>query len=504
MPPAGPPGPLASNPVNPIERLTRFFSGQDVAATVAASREQEALTGGVDPDEELYRAVGAGRRDLLGPLLTRAQELSVDTYRKNPIGNRIIKIYTTYMAGEGFAVEAANPEVHETAQEFWTAERNDMDDNHRRFARDFLLFGEAPHPVAADETGHTTVGYIDPYTIDHVETDPRNQLILRALILTSGAAGEADPLAIVKREEDPFSDNAGLLTGETFLWLHDRIGAATRGTPFLLPALDWLDAYDQVLWELLERTKAIRAFFWDVEVDGGQTEIDKAKKEWGRTAPRSGSVRFRTPGISVDAVQPQIGAYEDVNTARYLLRHLATAAGLSPTWLGDPEDANRSTAEQMDKPVHRALLDVQAQWKKNMTDLTRFAVDRRVAAGMLDRVMERHDQFGRPTGDRQPAGDLVRVVTPALTDDDVTAAAASLMQVAQAFVQLDMLEAADPEVMRKIVRTMLPALGLPADELPDPDEASDGAIIDRAESIIREATRTGKLDELHERLQAVT
>jgi hypothetical protein len=478
--------------------LTRGPAGP--AAVAAAHFEEATGSVNVDPDDDLYRSVSAGYRDLVGPLLSRAQTISVNLYRKNPLANRIIKIYTTYMAGEGFTVEAANPDVAAVVDEFWQAERNQMESNHRRFARDGLIFGEAPHPVAADETGNTTVGYLDPHSIDHVKTDPRNQLILTDLVLRR-AGGDEEKLRIVRRDEDPFSETAGLLAGDVFLWLHDRIGAATRGTPFLLPAVDWLDAYDQILWELLERTKAVRAFFWDVEVDGGATEIEIAKKEWGRTAPRSGSVRFRTPAIQVAASQPQLGAYEDVNTARFILRHIATAAGVAPTWIGDPEDANRSTAEQMDKPVLRALTDTQAQWKYNMERLLAYAVDQKIGAGMLDRVVERFDSTGQGTGDMQPASKLIKVTAPAITDDDVTGAAAALTSVAQAFMQLDVIGIGDPETMRRIVRTMLPALGLPADELPDPDEADDRQIAQAVESIRRRAIASGKLPELEERLR---
>lgn len=458
----------------------------------------EATVVKVDPDDDLYRNLGAGYRDLTGSILRRAQDISVDLYRSNPLANRIIKIYTTYMAGEGFALSCDNPEVQAIADEFWMAERNQMPLNHRRFARDYLLYGEAPHPVASDETGNTTIGYLDPRRIDHVTTSTLNQLLLEKVILTRGTDSE-QRLQIVRRETDPFANDAGLYGGDIFLWLHDRIGASTRGTPFLLPIIDWLDAYDQTLWELLERVKAVRAYFWDVEVDGGPTEIAQAQKLWGTTAPRSGSVRFRSKALQVSATQPQIGAYEDVAAARYLLRHIAVGAGLQPHWLGDPEDANRSTAQEMDKPILRSLEDIQGVWKSNSEAALRYVIDRKVAAGMLPRVVERYNEQGQPTGDMVPAADLVEVIVPQLTDDQMEAAAASLVQIAQAFVALDMIDVTDRETLRKVVRHILPALGIPADELPDPD-ADDTTMSGALESIYKRAQRSGRLAELNDRL----
>lgn len=462
----------------------------------------------VDSDEDQWRALGASHRQLHHSILARAQDMSIHLYRSNPIANRILKIYTSYMAGEGFTVEAQNPAVQEVADEFWFAERNQMHRNHRGFARDFLSFGEGIHPVGVDEVGSTTIGFIDPMSIDHIERSQLNAMILEAVVLSrlGSMSGDTPPLMVVRKQSDPFEDEAGLYVGDVFAWLHDRIGASSRGTPFLLPALDWLDAYDQTLWELLERVKAVRAFFWDVEVEGGATEVEEAQKLWGTTAPRSGSVRFRSNAMKVEAAQPQIGAYEDVAAARYLLRHIATAAGVAPHWLGDPEDANRATAESMDGPVFRALVEVQSGWRANMTDLMRYVVDQKVAAGILERRMPVFNEQGEETEEILPTHDLISVITPNITDDDVVAAAGALASIATAFVQLNTAELADANMLRMVVRQMIPALGIPLEELPEPDEddtAEERLDRDMAflESVYGEARR-GRLDQLLERIDA--
>lgn len=458
-------------------------------------------------DDTGWRSSGIARRDLDGAVLERAMELSVWSYRRNPLASRIIKIHTAYMAGTGFGFDIRNPDVAAVVDEFWTAPRNRLDRHHRGFARDFLLFGEAHHPISADATGNLTVGVIDPVTIESVIRNPANNLILDSVKLKRGSHGEDyPPISIVHADPDPFSDTAGLLTGDVCTWLYDRIGAASRGVPYLLPSLDWLDAYDQVLWELLERTKAARAYFWDVEVMGDDVDIQKARDLWGDTPPRSGSVRFHTDAMKVSAAQPALGAYEDANTARVILRHIAAGAGVAPHWLGDPEDANRSTADSMDQPVLMSITDLQTLWKTNVLELVQAAVDRKVAAGMLNRLVDRHDDQGRPTGELVAARDVVEVVVPSITDDDVTAAAGALAQVALAIQALDAapFPVIDGNIARRIVRQILPALGVPADELPDPDDdaVDDAADVEALESLYRQARR-GRLDALLDEIARV-
>ena len=438
----------------------------------------DTIPAAIDSDDHLYRSLGGSPRDIGGYTLRRAQDLSVALYRSNPLARRTVGIYRSYMAGTGFDIQAHNPEVGAVVTDFWTSPRNRLDQYSKDDARDWLLFGEAFPPLAVDEMGNLTTGFLDPSTVTAVTRSPLNNRILNTIVV-SPAGMDPITLRVASVNTDPASDRPGLWEGQVCAWLYDRVAASSRGTPFLMAALDWLDAYDQVLWEMLERTKAMRAHFWDVEVDTPE-QVQEAKTMWGTTAPRSGSVRFRTPSMRVQAVAPQLGHLEDISAARYQLRHIATGTGLAPHWLGDPEDANRSTAESMDLPILRSLQDTQADWKARMTELVEIAVDAKVRAGMLPGVLPRYDpRTGRPataTGtageseDLQPARNLITVVVPEVRDAQVQAAAASLASVATAFGQLDLLGAVGRETMRRVVRQLLPALGVPAEELPDEDE----------------------------------
>lgn len=446
----------------------------------------------IDPTDPHYRTLGAANRDLYSWTLKKSQDLSVHLYRSNPLANRLIRIYRSFCAGEGFSIEAAHPEVQAVLDEAWTSPRSELEDHHSDYARDWLIFGESPVAVAADEVGNTTVGWIDPSTITSVERDERNNVLLRAIHVKRGMGIESIRVPIVGMDTDPSSDSAGMLIGDVFFWCFERISGTTRGMPFLLPIIDWLDLYDSNLWEMAERQKAMRAHLWDVEVVGDSTEAEKLEKKWGTSAPRSGTTRFHNDKVKVGAISPQLGHYEDVSTARFLLRHIATGGSVAPHWLSDPEDANRSTAEQMDIPILRSLVDVQSAWQRNMTRLAQYVVDRKVEAGTLPRLAERmKSDMETPVSEDnpEPTRDLVVVNVPEIEGEKVADAATMLLSLAQAFMTLDTIDLAGRETMRKIVRSVLPALGVPADELPDDDpedtEASDRNLDDFVEAAAR-------------------
>ncbi len=448
----------------------------------------------IDPQDVGYRALGAANRDLYGWTLRRAQEMSLHLYRSNPIASRLIRIYRSYCSGEGFAVVGHHPEVQQVLDEAWSSPRSDLDENHPGFTRDWLIFGEAPLPVAADDAGNVTVGWIDPTTIEQVSRDPRNNLILTTLYVRRGLGVDMEPLDIVTTQTDPLDPSAGLLVGDVFFWPYDRISGATRGTPFLLPIIDWLDLYDQNLWEMAERVKAMRAHMWDVKVMGDQLAVDALEKKWGTSAPKTGSTRFHNEKVTVEAVAPQLGQYEDVNGARFLLRHISTGGGVAPHWLSEPEDANRATAESMDDPVLKNLIDVQAAWKRNITRLCQFIVDRKVEAGLLDRFLPRFDSSNKEPiaeANPEPTRNLVEVVVPEIDEESVGDAAQTLLQIAQAFTALDAIGAVGREAMRKIVRQVLPALGVPEDELPDEDPDDQAAADQALDDFVEAASRYG-------------
>ena len=174
--------------------------------------------------------------------------------------------------------------------------------------------------------------------------------------------------------------------------------------------------------------------------------------------------------MEVTAESPTLGAAEDVKSMTYLLRHLAAGGGVAPHWLAEPEDANRSTAAQMDMPVLRGLVDTQAWWARNIGDMAAYAIDQKVRAGQLPAVLPVVKGRTVVPDSGQPAKDHIEVVTPEIDEGRVERSAQTLAAVAEAFTPLETLGAVGVDTITKVVHRLLPALGIPADELPDPDD----------------------------------
>lgn len=360
-----------------------FFASRRATEGLADSLAATgAWPGAADVDGETgYRRVGASRREVPTFSLSKARSLSVHHYRANPMAKAIIDTFTSFCVGDsGLTATAANPDVQIVIDDFWDDPRNDLAALQELLLRDHMLLAETPlELMVGEQTGVTRFSYVDPESIEDVELEAGNPLWPSALILR-GANGEPIRKTIARVD-----DYTGLRSGEFMFWRSWRaLISDRRGWPFLAPILDWLEAYDQVLWNLVDRTALARYLVWDVTVDGGPDDIESfIKNRGGIHVPRSGTVEVHNPGVKWESKSAQVGAYEDTNTTKSLLTNVAAGAGLAKTWLAEPEDANRATSLTMAEPVRRRVGGVQNLWLANMAELTRFAVDQAVAHNRL-------------------------------------------------------------------------------------------------------------------------
>jgi hypothetical protein len=408
---------------NPFRRKT-----EALADSVAASGAGGFGWDGIDADLEGYRAVGAGRREIPRFTAEKARTLSVHAYRTNPMARAILDTYTSFCVGDsGVSLSCTSPEVEPIARAFWTDPRNKCEDTQEVMLRSHMLLGEtALELMTGEQSGFVRYAYVTPEAIKKIDTEHNNPLWPSKMWISQHGGGDMS-LDIVQ-----IDDITGLREGDGMFWADWRaLVTDRRGSPFLSPVLDWLDAYDQVLWNLIDRTALARYLVWDVQIDGDDDAVKKfIADRKGLHAPRSGTLEVHNEKVTWTAKTADAGAFEDKQTGQMAMTNLAAGAGLAKTWLAEPEDANRATSLTMAEPVRRRVGGVQKLWLGHMTELVRFAVDQAVAHGRLPQMV----QVINAAGDAVPvpAADTVRVVGPEIAASDAKVNADILVSLSQA------------------------------------------------------------------------
>jgi hypothetical protein len=414
---------------------------------VEATPAQLAATGatgtGWDPvDQEAgWRRAGSGGREVPYWTQERARQFSVAGYRANPMARAIIDTYVSFCVGDsGVTFQVTNPEVRRVVEEFWNDPRNEIGAGQELGLRSNLLMGETLRELMVG-TGSGVVRYapLDPAAITDVTMARGNVLWPERVVLGSGT--DERKLAVAGVD-----DATGLRDGEALFWTPFKtVETDVRSMPFLTPVLDWLDSYDTILSNLIDRTALARYLVWDVTVEGEQNDVDTFIANRGGThVPRSGTIEVHNQSVTWKPQTADTGAYEDTVAAKSVLTLIAGGSGLARTWLADPEDANRATSLTMAEPVRRRVQGVQKMWLNLQTEFVRFAVDRAVAAARLPRMVEATDPR---TGQSYeiPAAQSVLVTGPEIAAADAQITAQTLLNLSTGLEKLRQIGALSAE-----------------------------------------------------------
>ncbi|MCK2214281.1 hypothetical protein MF672_010830 [Actinomadura sp. ATCC 31491] len=392
-----------------------------------ATPEQLIATGalggrGYDPvdGESGWTRMGTSLREVPHWTQEKARDASVAAYRSNPMARAVIETYVSFCVGDkGVSFEATNADVREVVEEFWNDPRNRVGDLQELWLRDQMITGETLlELLQGRHSGVVRYNPIEPSLISEVSLLHGNPLWPHEVKVRQADGGDLAYTVVA------VDDVTGLRDGEAMFWAPNKtLLSDRRGMPFLMPILDWLDSYDAILSNLIDRTALARYFVWDVTVEGDQGHVDAFVAARGGThVPPSGSMEVHNQSVKWEAKHAETGAQEDSIAGKSVLTVIAGGAGLAKTWLADPEDSNRATSLTMAEPVRRRVGGLQKTWLAYQTELCRFVVDRAVAAKRLQPEVEATDP---KTGEsyRIPAAQCVTVVGPeiAAADSELTA-----------------------------------------------------------------------------------
>ena len=401
------------------------------------------------PDDRNWRPAGsAGRREVPEWTREKARIYSIAGYRTNPMVKAIVDTYTSFCVGDkGVSLQITNPRVREIADEFWTDPRNALPQRQDLALRSMMLNGERLVQLFnLGSSGRVRIAPIDPALVVNV-TLVNNNAGWPEKVWFGSVDGSAS-LTVAGVD-----DATGLRSGDAMWWTPWlTTDTDTRSVPFLMPILDWLDSYDTVLSNLIDRTALARYMVWDVTVEGGQPEVDEfIRARGGLHVPPSGSVEVHNQSVTWRPQSAPSGAMEDTQAATSVLTLAAAGSGLARHWLADPEDANRATAGSMAEPVRRRVQGVQRTWLDYQTEQVRYAVDRAVAARRLPAEVEATDPR---TGMSYPipAAQCVTVTGPEIAAADAQITAQTLLNISTGLQNMVTIGVLSPEAARVAAR----------------------------------------------------
>lgn len=388
-------------------------------ATVATPTREAA--GAFDDEDRGWRTLtGVARRDLSSVSQAQMQKLAAYLWETNLLANRLVELPLAFLVAEGVKLTCDDQEHQEWLRAFWNDPINKMDLRLPTFARELALFGEQCWPVYVnDVNGHVRLGYLDPSLIENVIVDPGNPSQEIGVRTVKDAAGVFRQFRVIVRGEDDelFAAPArqlrsGFDSGEAFYFAVNKFAAGRRGRSDLIAQMDWLDGYDEFLFDQLERAAELDAFIWDVELTGADEEKVKARaKEIKR--PGRGSVRVHNEQEKWTAEAPSLNAVDRAESARMFRNHALGGASLPEHWYGGGGDVNRASAAEMGDPFFKVATMRQTTLRHMLQEMGHYVLYRRaIAAGQ-------RPEWGKPEW-------TVRAEFPEMVTRDLTKLASAL------------------------------------------------------------------------------
>ncbi len=346
-----------------------------------------------DGEDARYRRITAPAtlRDLNPLMHMRMQQVCFFLKATTPFGKRIVELIVSYVVGEGFKVVAQDAAVQEVIDKFWTD--NNLDEALASWCDETITLGELCLPVSVNDVdGSVRLGYVDPLNVESIEygtltTVEGTQTIASPtavrLKLMLGQQSQ-ERLTIVRRDDDPNSPTWGRLNGQCFFFAINKAKSATRGISELFTLADWIDVFDQAIFDFADRVRYLNAFVWHYILNGADNKaVEAFKKEVTKNPPRQGGVMVTNEQVKIEAQTPQFHGSDMADAMTLIKKYGLGGAGFSPMFFGDPVDSNRTTANEMEGPTGKKLTLRQNELRRFLKTVIDFVIDQAVVHGVI-------------------------------------------------------------------------------------------------------------------------
>ncbi len=447
------------------ERIAGALFGDVIAAKVAESIKAASVT---DKEDEGWRRLTGDTTRNLSPLQQdRMINIAFWLWENNPMGKWLMETTKSFLVAKGLPYEATNAEVKKTLDAFWKDPINRMDLYLGKFVRELFLYGELCLPVfVAKQTGRVRLGYIDPSQIKDVVTDPENVKTVIGIVLkdSAGKPGRRYKTALPKEADYVMSPAAKALResytdGDCFFFAVNNVTNSPRGRSDLLVTADWLDAYEQFLFDYSDRWPLLNAFLWDLKIEGATpAQIKEHLKDFSK---KSGSVFGHNEKMTLEAKTPDLKAADAETGSRVLRNHILGAHSIPEHWFGGGGDVNRATAVEMDTPAYKALSEKQEYVKYILETILGFSIEKAREARYLQVSDEEAGMYS--------------VITPEISSKDLSKYSTVLRELTTSLVMAENQGWTGKDTTRKIFVTGVGYLGVKLDQEQVKAEAEEEA-----------------------------
>lgn len=382
---------------------TRLFGdviAQAVQAQTAQARQSIGPVFGL-ADPSLYgfrrltgRSNQSALRDLPLPTHERMQDIAYWLYLANPMAQWFVNQQTAYVIGSGVTLQSKEEQLQAVLDRFWDDPISRWDSRLVKKTRELGLYGEQCWPCfVSPGTGLVRVGYLDPCLIEEVILDPDNAELAIGVITRSNYQGTRaeqrryrTALAVPEDELLPAAqqERAQLTDGDCFYFAVNHVSNGSRGWSDLLCKADWLDGYEQFLFQRLERADLANRVVTDVEMMGA---TDEAVKSYMKTfqLPPPGGAFVHNDRIKLEHKAVDLQASDASMDAR-MFKHQCINP-MPEHWYGGGGDVNRATAGEMDEATYKLFAMRQGEIRAILGEVVGYQILRAKEAGSLPQAL---------------------------------------------------------------------------------------------------------------------
>ena len=353
-------------PFRPLAWLSKRLE----RARLSTSENDNTFSVGVRPwDASPQDRYTADRREVL--------EKSLEAWRINPLGRRIVELTTQYVVGGGVEIECRQPAAAEFLAAFWGHPLNRMAVRIYEWCDELTRTGNLFILLATDAAGMSYVRAIPAADVEKIEARPNDIEQPLAFHLHVGPGGEAgdlpayDPLNDLRTEEGGFAVSV----------LHyaiNRPPGAQWGESDLAPVLRWLSLYTHWLEDRARLNRFRNSFAYVVHGHyPSENERLARQRTLAEHPPVSGSILVSDESETWQVINPQLESADASADGLALKKMIASGAGVPLHFLAEPESATRTTAEAAGGPTYRHFEQRQRLFLWLLGDVLRAVLQRR-------------------------------------------------------------------------------------------------------------------------------